>query len=182
MALREAATYARWVDRTHRHRFKLLEKKVEDPVINTAALLEMEAERHLGDMRASGYGHEIRDCVQAQETHEKAQALPPLRGCEASTRLLHEEAELCQQVMQFLELFMNGSNARYDSPEVEEAKFDAFEAELQAHLSEWSHVTEEAQTGVDEEKKRTETKYAAALQCTQETLDEGAAEPFKPRR
>ena len=43
-------------------------------------------------------------CLHRCDCVEKAQALPPLRGCEASTRLLQQETELCQQVLQFLTL------------------------------------------------------------------------------
>ena len=88
-------------------------------------------------------------------------ALPPLRGCEASKRLLHEEAELCEQVMQFLEVFMSDySKARYINPQ---AKFDAFELRLQAQLDEWSSAAQEAQAGVDEEKEHIQKKQAVTL-------------------
>ena len=188
-ALREASTFARWIDDTYRPQFERLPDGVNATLwapdllaVRQAAMqlsLEAAASRHLGE----GLGElddvgvrRVRDCVHAclREKHEKAQALPPLRGCEASTRLLHEEAELCQQVMQFLEVFMSDySKARYINPQ---AKFDAFERRLQAQLSEWSQRVEEATAGVDEQKERIDTNYAAALQSTKDKLEAGALE------
>ena len=60
------------------------------------------------------------------------------------------------------------SKARYISPQ---AKFDAFELRLQTQLDEWSSAAQEATAGVDEEKERLETNYAAALQSTKDTLE-----------
>ena len=117
--LREASTFARWIDRTYRPQLQALSNFEElkraanideyDATVQSVhqCMLESEAARHLGEeLRELGdLGvRRIRECVDDQEEHEEAQALPPLRGCEASTRLLQREAELCQQVMQFLTL------------------------------------------------------------------------------
>ena len=122
-ALREASTFARWIDRAYRPQLQAMSiqratpnldelkrvANIDDATVQSVhqCMLESEAARHLGEeLRELGdLGvRRIRECVDDQEEHEEAQALPPLRGCEASTRLLQREAELCQQVMQFLTL------------------------------------------------------------------------------
>ena len=166
-ALREASTFARWIDRTYRPQFERQSATIMAPDLWQAAMhsrFVTAVSQHLGE----GIGElddvgvrRVRDCVHAQEKHEKAHALRPLRGCEASTRLLHEEAELCEQVVQFLEVFMSDySKARYINPQ---AKFDAFELRLQAQLDEWSSAAQEAQAGVDEEKEHIQKKQAVTL-------------------